>query len=82
MIGYLDSFTFLNVLNGGGVKETPKLTQQSSLELVFELFDIKTEDERLEFLNMFYAIEIIQTEPDDFMALYAEHLGHECRKVN
>jgi len=61
-------------LNGGGVKETPKRTQQSSLDLVFELFDIKTEDERLEFLNIFYAIEIIQTEPDDFMALYAEHL--------
>ena len=77
MIGYLDSLTLLNVLNGGGVKETPKLTQQSSLELVFELFGIKTEDERLEFLNMFYAIEVIQTEPDDFMALYAEHLGHE-----
>lgn len=78
MIGYLDTLTFLNLLQGAGVKETPRLTQQSSLERVFELFGCETEEERLELLHMFYAIEIIQVEPDEFMPLYDDQLGHEA----
>jgi len=81
LIGYLDTLTFLNILRGNAPKETPGLTQQSSLDRIFQLFGCETESERLELLEMLYAIELFQEEPDDFMVLYAKRLGHEASEA-
>ena len=77
MRGYLDTCTFLNTLQGSEIKDVPCLTQQPSLEQVFDLFSCVTADEQLELLEMLYAIEVVQVEPEDFMALYKMQLGRE-----
>ena len=77
MVSYLDSLTFVNIFRDDvGVHDVARLTQQPSLEEFFAFFNAETPDEQREILNFFYAVEIIQLEPQDFMDIYEEWLGH------
>lgn len=82
MIGYLDSLTVIAALRGVEPIEVPRLSQQGSLETVFDLFGRETEEEQIEFLNLLYAIELIQQSPDDFWSIYTEKTGLEQTDEN
>lgn len=66
MLSYLDSLTVLAALTGTEPIAVPRLSQQGTLEAVFDLFGRETEEEKLEFLNVLYAIQVVQQGPDDF----------------
>lgn len=76
-IGYLDSLTIPTLLAGADPQAVPRLTQQPSLDVVFDLFGCENESERMELLNCLYAIEVIQTEPEDFFAEFTRQTGRE-----
>lgn len=75
MISYLDSLTVLSALTGVEPIEVPRLSQQGTLERVFDLFGRETEAEKLEFLNLLYAIQVIQQVPDDFWEVCTAQTG-------
>lgn len=75
MISYLDSLTVLSALTGVEPIEVPRLSQQGTLEAVFDLFDRETEAEQREFLNLLYAIQVIQQVPDDFWEVCTAQTG-------
>ncbi len=79
-IGYIDTLTFSLLLNEDFKPyDIERLTQQQSLDKVFETFHCETEEQKMEFLNMMEAINIIQEEPEDFMSIYENKiLGHEA----
>lgn len=77
MISYLDSLTLPTLLRGSQPLDTPRLSQQSTLEAVFEHFGCETEEERFELLNMLYGIELIQTTPEGFWEVYTAETGLE-----
>jgi hypothetical protein len=77
-IGYLDSLTYAGMFRDGvSPVDIPRLSQQHSLERVFELFDLDAYERQIEFLNMMWAINVIQESPEDFMRVYAGQLEHE-----
>lgn len=76
-VGYLDSFSVIAVLYGNEHDSLPRLTQQQSLDRFFEMFHCSTEEEKLELLTAFYALEIIQEEPEAYMDYCAEQLGRD-----
>lgn len=75
MISYLDSLTVLAALTGVEPIEVPRLSQQGTLEAVFDLFERRTEEEQMEFLNLLYAVQVIQQTPDDFWESYTAQTG-------
>lgn len=76
-VAYVDSLSFLCVLNGFAHDALPKATQQPELDVVFDMFGCQTDEEKMELLYMLYANEVIQQEPEEFMVAYSEKLGHE-----
>lgn len=75
MLSYLDSLTVLAALTGAEPIAVPRLSQQGTLEAVFDLFGRETEEEKLEFLNVLYAIQVVQQSPDDFWEAYTAQTG-------
>ncbi len=76
-VAYLDSMSFVTVLDGYDSEDFAETTQQSELDVVFDMFRCETEAEKLELLYLLYANEVIQEEPEEFMAAYSDKLGHE-----
>ncbi len=77
-IGYASSLNYIAQLDKNvGAEEVEKLNFGSDLEDVFEMFDIKTEDEKREFIKMMYSIEVLQMEPEEFGEAYEEKYGVE-----
>lgn len=74
-VGYLDSFSVIAILSGNAHDAVPRLTQQQSLDRVFEMFSCSTYEEKLELLKAVYGLEIIQEEPEDYMDYRADLLG-------
>jgi hypothetical protein len=76
-IGYLDSLIYAGMLRADvSPVDIPRLSQQHGLARVYEVFGLDTYDRQVEFLNMMWAINIIQESPEDFMGAYAQQLGH------
>jgi len=50
----------------------PRLTQQTYLEAVFDFFNRQTPEQQMDLMKMMYSIEIMQSLPDDFLALYED----------
>lgn len=76
-ISYLDSLTVPTLLAGADSQAVPRLTQQPSLDAVFDLFGCETEAEQMELLRCLYDIEVIQTQPEDFFAEFQRQTGRE-----
>jgi hypothetical protein len=77
-IGYLDSLILVGLLRDeAAVDDIPRLTQQYSLDRVYETFGCDTAEKQLELLHMLYAINIIQEDPADFITVYERGLGRE-----
>ena len=82
MIGYLDCLSYIKLLSGAEAKDTPRLSRENSIERVFEYFDCVTQEEQMELLQLFYAVEIITHEPDTqhtagFQNRYEETCGRK-----
>lgn len=76
MIGYMESLSMINLLNDNyNVNDTEHLSFNKTLDDLFTYFDVTTEEEKMEILNMMYSIEIIQSSPSDFYRVYEASEG-------
>ncbi len=72
MINYICSVnlcTFLNKNNPANYAET--ISFYDDVELLYDMFDCETQEDKYEILNMMIAINIIQMQPDELMEAYA-----------
>lgn len=79
MISYLNSIRYVHGMKADfDIESLEKLSIQNDIDAVFDAFGCKTEEEKMELLKVFFSINIIQQQPEDFMTLYEEQvLGHE-----
>jgi hypothetical protein len=78
-IGYLDSLTYIYMLDESiAPSDIPRLSEQFNLDRVFEMIGMDTDERKIEFLNMLWAINVQQESPKDFMAAYAASLGYDA----
>lgn len=71
MIGYLESMSLVTILNDNvEVNQTERITFQNKLEPLFEQFNATTEEQKKELLKMMFAIDILQTDTEDFVSAY------------
>ena len=76
MITYLNSLNLTNFLNdNNSATEAESLDSYKKLEGLFEMFGAKTEAEKIEIINLMVSINIIQVEPEDFIAKFEEKYG-------
>lgn len=77
-IGYLNSLILVTDFNDNlSANYIPRLSQQSDINRLFDAFGCNTNEEKIELLNMMYAIEVVQEEPEDFFNIYESRLGRE-----
>lgn len=77
-ISYLKTLEYVHALGGYYKSDKMKtLILQHSVEKVFQTFGCKTKEEQMELLKVLYTINVIQEEPEDFMKVFEESLGHE-----
>lgn len=78
-ISYLKTLEYVHALGGSyEADEMETLILQPSVEKVFKTFGCGTWEEQMELLKVLYTINVIQEEPEDFMKIWEESLGHEC----
>lgn len=74
-VSYINSLKFTQLLKDDfNLYDIERLTQQNSLDQVFETFNCKSDTEKVELLNMLYSLEVIQESPDDFIELYEKEV--------
>lgn len=74
-IGYLNTLKLTRILDDNfEVFDLERLTQQQELDKLFEKFNCEHDPEKIELLNMMYAINIIQEEPEDFISIYKQQI--------
>ncbi len=72
-IGYLTSLDYVAQLDAGvDANMLERINFNHDMEMVFDMFDVKSEEERLEFIKMMYTIEVLQMSPDGFYDAYKE----------
>lgn len=72
-IGYASSLNYIAQLDENvGAEEVELLNFSADVEEIFKMFDIKTEEERIEFIKMMYTIEVLQMDPEEFKEAYEE----------
>lgn len=80
-IGYASSLNYIAQLDENvGAEKVELLNFSADVEDVFKMFDIKTEEERLEFIKMMYSIEVLQMDPEEFSEVYKEKFGVELKR--
>ncbi|MBR4084860.1 MAG: hypothetical protein IKK33_11325 [Lachnospiraceae bacterium] len=76
MIGYLESLSMVNIINDDfRVHDTEHLLFERDIEKLYDFFDVTTEEDKREILNMLYSIEVMQNLPSDFIMLYEKEYG-------
>lgn len=72
----LEALTLSTILKEGVDEKTfAQLSLQPDLNKLFELFNCDTEADRLEVLQMMYAIEIYSNQPTEFNNFYTQNTG-------
>lgn len=72
-IGYASSLNYIAQLDENvGAEQVELLNFSADVEDIFKMFDINTEEERLEFIKMMYTIEVLQMDPEEFKEVYEE----------
>lgn len=75
-ISYLESLSLTNLLNDNyNINDTENLSFKRSLDDLYKYFNVETDGEKMEILNLMYSIEIMQQEPSDFYKKYKEIYG-------
>ena len=79
MIGYLNSLRFVHGMRADfRADDMERISVNGDWNEVFKVFNCTTEEEKIELLKVFFSINIIQQQPEDFMTLYENKvLGHE-----
>ena len=79
MIGYAKTLTLTCILNEDfQVGQVETLNFGHDINKLFEMFNISSQEDKIELINALYTIEIIQRFPNDFSEKYAkEKLGSE-----
>ncbi len=73
MLGYLESMSLVTILDDNTkVNQTERITFQSKLDPLFQQFNSETEEQKKELLKMMFAIDILQTDTQDFVKAYEE----------
>lgn len=76
MIGYLESLSLVNLFNDNySVADTEKLSFKRDLNNLYTYFDVTSDKDKKEILNMMYSIEVMQQSPDDFYKVLEEQIG-------
>lgn len=72
----LEALTFTTILKDG-VDETTlaKVSLQPDLNELFNIFNCQTDQDKIEILNMMYALEICLNQPTEFTKFYKEKTG-------
>lgn len=72
----LESLTLATILKEGvNEKSLAQLSLQPDLNRLFEIFNCNTEDDKIEVLQMMYAIEIYSNQPAEFNNFYMRNIG-------
>lgn len=81
-IKYLDFFSAVSAAGGNDPADFPKLTQTSDAEEFFRTLGADTEEEKLDIISAFTAVEFICSAPKTGMdKFYEQHFGKEADKV-
>lgn len=76
MIGYLESLSLVNILNDNyKVNDTEKLSFKRTLDDLYNYFNVTSDLDKKEILNMMYSIQVMQQAPSDFYNAYEETTG-------
>lgn len=76
MIGYLESLSLVNLLNDNySVNDTEELSFKRNIDDLFAYFNVTTDKDKKEILNMMYSIEVMQQAPTDFYNLLEKTTG-------
>ena len=71
-ISYLNSLSYVMLLDDDfNMYDIEKLTQQQSLDKVFDKFKCTSDNEKIELLKLLESINIIQDDDDEFLQIYA-----------
>lgn len=77
-IGYLESLSLVNITNENyKVNDTEKLSFKRDLNDLYNYFNVSSDKDKREILNMMYSLEVMQTSPDDFYKNYKNQTGNE-----
>lgn len=77
-IGYLESLSLVNITNENyKVNDTEKLSFKRDLNDLYNYFNVSSDKDKREILNMMYSLEVMQASPDDFYKNYAKQTGNE-----
>ena len=76
MIGYLESLSLVNLLNDSySVNDTEELSFKRDLKDLYTYFNVTTDRDKKEILNMMYSIEVMQQAPIDFYNVLEKNTG-------
>ncbi len=77
-IGYLESLSLVNIANENyKVNDTEKLSFKRDLNDLYNYFNVSSDKDKREILNMMYSLEVMQASPDDFYKNYKNQTGNE-----
>lgn len=75
-IGYYDSLILCSILNENvSVSDVETISFEKKSNSLFKVFNVTTNEEKLEIIKMMYSIEIMQSQPADFYKVYKEVYG-------
>ena len=78
MINYMESLGMVNILNSN--YRPQYLIYNDDINELYKYFNVTSEKDKREILNMMYSIEIMQQKPDDFYQTLNQWLGYEYDK--
>lgn len=75
-IGYLESLSLVNITNENyNVNDTEKLSFKRDLNDLYNYFNVNSEKDKREILNMMYSLEVMLEGRSDFYEIYSEQTG-------
>ncbi len=75
-IGYANSVAYVTLLQDDvEYRDILTLSFSNDINDLYKIFDVQTEEEKLEIIKMMYSIEILQTQPAEFDYAYEKKYG-------
>lgn len=75
-IGYLETLNYIMNLSGNNeVVDVQDLNYYRDVNAIYDLFDVTSPEDKLEFIKMMYNIEILQQRPQGFTDWYKTSIG-------
>ena len=78
MIGYLESFSMANLVKDSyKVNDTEKLSFKRNLNDLYNYFEVTSDADKREILNLMYSLEVMQQAPSDFYDALEKETGRK-----